>query len=208
MRAEDLFPELFSKNPAALKQDNKAGQQAVQVERRRARGTAGSGVLPQPPDVSWLAGGLKRQTDADDGPWRQGLVLVSDERRRESVLATLNALAFTAVVAADVHGGIAAVQNRSCSLVIADMGDAMPRFHRRMVQLPMAVRRMVLYVLIGPQLRTMYGLEALSLSVNLVVNDRDLVHLDKILRKGFKDYDSLYRPLLEETRSGFPAFIG
>lgn len=208
MRAEDLFPELFSKRQASPAPAVKAGQQVVRVDRRRSRGNAGVGCMPQPPDVSWLAGGLKRKTDDDDEHRRQGLVMASEERRRDSVISALSGLGFTATVTADVGVGIAAVQNLNCCVVIADTSEAMPFFHRRMLLLPMAIRRMVFYVLIGPQLRTTYGLEALSLSANLVVNERDLVHLEKILRKGFRDYELLYRPLLEETQSSFPAFMG
>ena len=207
MRAEDLFPELFSKRPESLKPAETARQKVVRLERRRSQNGDGIGCIPLTPDVSWIAGGLIRKTDRDDEPRRQGLVLVSEERRRESVVSALSGLGFTATVAVDLGTGVATVQNLSCCLVIADINEAMPFFHRRMLLLPMAIRRMVFYVLIGPRLRTMYGLEALSLSANLVVNDSDLVHLDKILRKGFRDYELLYRPLLEETRSSFPPFM-
>lgn len=208
MRAEDLFPELFSKNQTAPTSEIQARQHVARVDRRRSRGNAGIGCMPLPPDVGWLSGGLKRKTDDADEIRRQGLVLVSEEQRRHSVISALSCLGFTATVTADEGAGFAAVQNLNCCMVIADIGVAMPFFHRRMGFLPMAIRRMVFYVLIGPQLRTTYGLEALSLSANLVVNERDLVHLEKILPKGFRDYELLYRPLLEETRSSFPAFMG
>jgi len=208
MRAEDLFPELFAKPPTSPTPAVKAGQQTVRVERRRSRGDSGIGRMPQPPDVSWLAGGLKRKADDDDTTRRQGLVMVSEERQRNQIISALSILGFTATVTADVGVCVAAVQNLTCCLVIADINEAMPSFHRRMLLLPMPIRRMIFYVLIGPQLRTTYGLEAISLSANLVVNDRDLAHLEKILRKGFRDYELLYRPLLEEIRSGFPPFMG
>lgn len=52
-------------------------------------------------------------------------------------------------------------------------------------------------MLIGPKFRTLYNLEALSNSANLVVNDRDIKNLSLILRKGFYDYEELFGPFLE-----------
>ena len=208
MRAEDLFPELFADKKVPLVSPAKARPLVVNVERRKSRGDAGIGSMPLPPDVSWLAGGLRRKTDREEEFRRQALVLLSDGQRQDYVISALSSLGFTATVTTDIKVGIAAVQNLTCCLVIADINDAMPIFHQRLLLFPMAIRRMFFYTLVGPKLRTMYGLEALSLSTNLVVNDRDLVYLDKILRKGFKEYDEQYRPWLEETRSSFPAFMG
>ncbi|MBT8334771.1 MAG: hypothetical protein KJP19_10085 [Deltaproteobacteria bacterium] len=58
-------------------------------------------------------------------------------------------------------------------------------------------RRNLYYVIIGPELKTLYDLQALSLSANLVVNNSDMKYLDKILKKGFQDYETLFRPFVE-----------
>ena len=58
-------------------------------------------------------------------------------------------------------------------------------------------RRNLYYLIIGPKLSTLYDLEALSLSANLVVNNKDFQYLDIILKKGFQDYETLYRPFIE-----------
>ena len=63
-------------------------------------------------------------------------------------------------------------------------------------------RRNLYYAIIGPKLKTLYDLEALCLSANLVVNSKDVQYLDKILEKGFKDYETLYRPFIEILHTG------
>lgn len=52
-------------------------------------------------------------------------------------------------------------------------------------------------MLIGPDLQTLYDLEALTLSANLVINEKDLGDINKILRKGIHDYENLFHPFLE-----------
>ena len=44
---------------------------------------------------------------------------------------------------------------------------------------------------------THYDLEALAFSANLVINDREMPHLEPVLRKGLQDYEKLFRPLLD-----------
>ena len=58
-------------------------------------------------------------------------------------------------------------------------------------------RRLIYYVLIGAELRTCYDMEALALSANAVVNERDLPYLEVILKRGFLDYEKLFGPMLE-----------
>ena len=56
------------------------------------------------------------------------------------------------------------------------------------------------FILAGPDFRTLYNLEALSLSVNLVVNDADIERLKPILKKSFRDHEELFGPLIEAVR--------
>ena len=56
----------------------------------------------------------------------------------------------------------------------------------------MTQRRSIYYVLIGPDFHTLYDLEALSNSANLVVNESELGQFDLILKKGLQDYDDLF----------------
>jgi len=56
-------------------------------------------------------------------------------------------------------------------------------------------------MIVGPSLRTLYDLEALSLSANAVVNSKDIKYINLILRKVYQDYDALYGPYLEVLKS-------
>ena len=58
-------------------------------------------------------------------------------------------------------------------------------------------RRLLFYAIVGPRLHTLYDLEALAFSANLVINDREMPHLEPVLRKGLRDYEKLFRPLID-----------
>ncbi len=73
-------------------------------------------------------------------------------------------------------------------------------FHHHMNRLPISTRRYIYYVLVGQQFHTLYNLEALTSSANLVVNDKDIKHLKHILRRGFLDFENLLGPLFTTLR--------
>ncbi|MGI9571055.1 MAG: hypothetical protein ACR2PH_15275, partial [Desulfobulbia bacterium] len=52
-----------------------------------------------------------------------------------------------------------------------------------------------------PELRTLYDLEALSMSANAVVNSKDIKYINLILKKVYQDYNALYGPYLEVLKS-------
>jgi hypothetical protein len=69
--------------------------------------------------------------------------------------------------------------------------------HQYMREMAMSRRRYVFYVLVGPEFRTLYDLEALANSANLVVNDNDAGYFSIILKRGMNDYNDLFGPYLE-----------
>ncbi len=48
--------------------------------------------------------------------------------------------------------------------------------------------------------KTLYDLQALAYSANLVVNDDDIPHFSLLLRKTIPEYEALFGPLMEELR--------
>jgi hypothetical protein len=72
--------------------------------------------------------------------------------------------------------------------------------HHYMRQLNMARRRYMFYVLIGRQFQTLYDLQALAYSANLVVNDKHTEYISTLLRKAIPEYEMLFGPLMEEIR--------
>lgn len=69
-------------------------------------------------------------------------------------------------------------------------------FHQHICQIGMVKRRYMFYMLIGPDFHTLYDLEALAYSANLVVNDKEVSYLDVIMSKAKNDYDVLFGPFI------------
>jgi len=71
-------------------------------------------------------------------------------------------------------------------------------FHQFMRTMSMNKRRYIFYILIGPEFHTMYDLEALACSANLVVNDKDLPQLAIILRTAIPQYEGMFGAIMQE----------
>lgn len=56
-------------------------------------------------------------------------------------------------------------------------------------------------MLVGPNLNTLYELEALANSANLVINEKDIQYLDVILRKSITAYEQMFGPVMEELKA-------
>lgn len=162
---------------------------------------------PAAPDISWLQGGEGQQADLDEVVRDQPLamVLVGDEGLRRQVaeaLATQEYLVEFPESAAAAKERMRFVNFAAVVLHTDFEGGALQDslFHQHMRKLPMAARRHILYALLGPELRTLYDLEALALSANLVVNQQDAGKLPLILKKAAHDYQALFGPYLDALR--------
>jgi len=71
------------------------------------------------------------------------------------------------------------------------------KLHIFMRKIAMIRRRNIHYTLIGPEFQTLYDLQALSNSANLVVNDKELDHFRLILKKSLHESQKLFGPLAE-----------
>jgi hypothetical protein len=74
-------------------------------------------------------------------------------------------------------------------------------FHRFMCAMQMHKRRYIFYMLIGPEFHTLYDLQALACSANLVVNDKDLSQLTLILRKAIPQYEAMFGAIMQEMNT-------
>lgn len=210
--AFDLFPDLFKWQ--------KTRETAPATARKRKRDTTdprlddgtsdqiaprkSTVAVPQPPDLSWLLNGIPEQDSSEDLAIRLGLVFISDERHRVLVAEVLELLGYPTHMVDNHVAAVDRLGRHTYSVIIADIADVDDEFHKYINNLPMSRRRLIMYVLIGAQLRTLYSLEALANSVNLVIGHKDLGHLEKILRWGFKEYANLYGPLLEVLNAEYP----
>ncbi len=64
----------------------------------------------------------------------------------------------------------------------------------------MSRRRYIFYVLIGEEFDTLYDLQALAYSANLVINDADIPYVGTVLKKAIPEFEALFGPLMEELR--------
>ena len=71
---------------------------------------------------------------------------------------------------------------------------------RYLENLNMAIRRQIYVVLISTTIPTMDLMEAYSKSANLVINKRDIVSMEKILRQTMAEHDEFYRVFRDKLR--------
>lgn len=183
-QAEELFPDLFQQS---------------------AKEKINGPTVPQPLGDSWL------QSDspaAREETKLHALLLLSDVRQQRLVEQKLQKMGYEVAVAPSATEAVEQFRTAQFQLVVCDTEASSNSFHLYISQsVPQQRRRLLYYVLIGPDVHTCYDLEALAFSTNLVINVRELPYLEVILRKGFRDYEKLFRPFLEvlgDDRSPVP----
>ena len=175
-----------------------------------ANGTAGQaspdGVKPPgPPDLSWLKDAkLQDDNKLEDVP--MALVLFPQNEKLEIVRDALEQVGYQVFVADNIEQAVESMRyNNFASIVQHSQFDgpvlAESSFHQYMRNLAMQKRRYIFYILIGPEFHTLYNLQALAYSANLVVNENDLYHLGVALRKAIPMYEELFGPFMEELAS-------
>lgn len=165
------------------------------------------GIAPTPPDfpdIGWLAGGFyEEQEVVEDAP--KAMLLLTEGAVRERVVKVLENLGYLVEGAESATDAIAKMRFVNYAMVVLQSGYdgklADSLFHRYMQAMPMVRRRYIYYFLIGPEFHTLYDLEAMSQSANLVVNEQEVNHLDIILKKGLREYEELFAPLKEMLKA-------
>lgn len=163
------------------------------------KGAVNVSVLPpQAPDISWLGSGEITESDVlDDVP--TAMVLIPDLAIREKVSQGLGENQYQIYIPENIDQAINSMRFKEYSVVAFSCEyDGKPLeeqdFHTFMMQMSMAKRRNIYYILLGDSLHTLFDLEALTLSANLVVNLNEIDHISMLLKKGLKDYASLFAP--------------
>ncbi len=181
-----LFPDLMKNQHRAVRQKKK----------KKAR------VLPPPPpDLSWLRTGIyEEQEQAGDIP--TALVLMSGEQDNDSISSSLKDLGYQVETADTSFEALDRLRSNSFAAILMHTefegkSPAESTVHTYITRLSIKKRRTIFYILTGPNFQTMYDIEALSLSVNLVINDTEIQYLKQILRKSFHDHEELFGPLIE-----------
>lgn len=178
------------------------------IRRKKTQGTSpprnGSIRPPAPPDVSWLAEGVfDDQEVVEDIP--RALVLMPEIPARDVVVKSAVEFGYQVEQPTDVMEAIEKMRFVNYAAVFLHSGYEPAgilsgKFHAYMRDMNMARRRFTIYVLLGDEFETLYDLQAMAYSANLVVNDRDLNHIGVVLKKIIPEYEALFGPLMEELR--------
>lgn len=181
-----------------------SSKEDVRPQAENKSGQSGRVRPPGPPDVGWLKEGIFDEQDVvEDIP--RALVLIPDAPGNEVVVEACVEFGYRVETATDAQEAIEKMQFVNYAAVFLHSryesgGINSGHFHGFMQKMSMTRRRYIFYVLIGEQFQTLYDLQALSCSVNLVINDADAPYVGTILRKAIPEYEALFAPLMEELR--------
>ena len=171
----------------------------------RSGDVAGGRVKPPgPPDTEWLKDGTFEEKEViEDIP--RALVLMPDMPGRDEVVKAASGVGYRVELAYKPEEGIDKMLFVNFAAVFLHNrfeagGIASGKFHQFMRTMNMARRRYIFYVLIGQEFKTLYDLQALSSSANLVVGDTDIPYIGVVLKKVIPEYEALFGPLMEELR--------
>ncbi len=177
-----------------------------QVRPERNKTPLGQKVTPPaPPDTEWLAdGSLNEKEVVEDIP--SALVLMPDSANRESVLHAAKAFGYRVEQAFTAEEAIERMRFVNYSAVFLHEqfepgGVNSGKFHQFMRAMSMSRRRYIFYVLLGQQFRTLYDLQALANSANLVVSDAEIPFIGTVLKKAIPEFETLFGPLMEELQA-------
>jgi hypothetical protein len=172
--------------------------------KKRGIGKADPAIkAPQPPDLGWLKDGhMPVEEKVRDVP--MALVLHPDQEAIAKVKAAMETLGYRAMTAATAEEAMEQTRSVNFATIVLHVdfeegGLENSTFHKYMRNMVMAKRRYVFYILFGAQFHSLYELEALANSANLVVAEQDLDFFDIILHKAIPAYEALFGPFLEEV---------
>ena len=156
---------------------------------------------PPPPDLGWLESGKMEEKEiVGDTP--MALILMSKGAGMSTVRQAYEDEGFLPVFPDSLDDGISRMQFTPFAAIVLHSGFeggslASNNFHILMTKMGMLKRRNMHYTLIGPEFQTLYDLQALSFSANLVVNDNELNNFRIILKKSLHESQKLFGPLAE-----------
>ncbi len=157
---------------------------------------------PSAPDVSWLKDGTFEEEEVvEDIP--QTLILVPPGAERDQVIKAVESIGYQASFAVSDEEAMEKMQfvNYASVILHSDFylgGLKKSPFHHFMCNMSMLKRRFIFYILIGPEFSTLYNLQALANSANLVVNDSEIPEILTVLRKAIPRYEELFGSLMAE----------
>jgi len=187
--------------PFELKPDGSLHQKGSPVG-PPLRGARRVKITPPPaPDLNWLASGkIKEEGVIEDTP--MVLILMKKGPEMAIVREAYEDEGYLPAFAESVDDAIDKMQFTSFNAVVLHSlseGDSLNsnNLHIHMRKMAMIRRRNIHYTLIGPEFKTLYDLQALSNSANLVVSDNEINQFRLILKKSLHESQKLFAPLAE-----------
>ncbi len=159
---------------------------------------------PAPPGTEWLKdGSFEEKEIVEDIP--RALVLMPDSSIRQTVVKAATDFGYRVEQAPTPEEAIDKMRfvNYAAVFLHEDFepgGVISGKFHQFMRVMNMSRRRYIFYVLIGEQFDTLYDLQALAYSANLVVNDNEIPFIGTVLKKAIPEFETLFGPLMEELQ--------
>ncbi len=184
-----------------------AAEQSVSPRKAQPTETETSSAVkpPTPPDITWLKEGVFEEEEViEDIP--QALIIIQPGKERDQVAEAVESIGYQPTFAESAKDAMERMQFINYASVILhsqfeEKGLKDSSFHRFMCDMGMKKRRFIFYILIGPKFFTLYDLEALANSANLVVNDREVPQLVTVLRKAIPQYEELFGTLMAEINA-------
>jgi len=160
---------------------------------------------PAPPDIEWLTKGVFKE-DERIRDIAKALVLIEPGELRATVMGAMIESFFQPFSVDTVEEAMAQLRMVQYDTVVLHSRFAggklrKSEIHDYMVRMPMLQRRYMFYILVGPEFHTLYTLEALANSANLVVNDRDVEHFKNLYKRGKVDYEELFGPYISVLKA-------
>lgn len=159
---------------------------------------------PAPPATDWLKdGSFEEKEVVEDIP--RALVLMPESPSRAMVVKAATEFGYLVEQAQTAEEAIDKMRFVNYAAVFLHSGFEpgginTGKFHRFMRMMDMSRRRYIFYVLLGEQFQTLYDLQALAHSANLVVNDAEIPYVGTVLKKAIPEFETLFGPLMEELR--------
>ncbi len=160
---------------------------------------------PPPPDLSGLdTSSYEAKGVVEDIP--KALILMPDSPDFHLITEAMEALGYQPSFVHSAEEAIEKMQFATYAAVILHShyeGSSLEdgTFHQFIRAMNMNKRRYIFYMLIGPEFHTLYDLQALTCSANLVVNDQDLAQLALILRKAIPQYETMFGAIMQEMNT-------
>ncbi len=164
-----------------------------------SKGKAGP-APPAPPDIDWLTRGAFKEEDRIKDIAR-ALVLIEPGEIRAKVMGALVESFYQPTSVDTIEDAMAQLMMVQYNTVVLHSrfnGEKLRKsvVHDYMMRMAMGQRRYLFYILIGPEFHTLYTLEALANSANMVINERDADHFKNLYKRARVDTEELFAPYI------------